>query len=181
MAIKMVQSDGFEKLTIRSLASRLGVAPMSLYNHVHDKDDLLGEVVGRMLAPVWKPRAKELDWQAWIAEAADRLRNFLVSEPVALHVYLRQPVVSPAAIERMSAMLEVLRKARVNDESAARAYAAVHTYTIGFAALQASRGRRGRTALSDPTALQLTSYTTRQQFAVGLQYLLRGIEQTIDS
>ena len=83
---------------MRSLAADLGVAPMSLYNHARDKDDLLGDVIDGMLAKVWKPRVRTFDWQTWIAEAAEKLRHFLVTQPAALHVYLRHPVVSPAAI-----------------------------------------------------------------------------------
>ncbi len=94
-------------MSIRSLAASLGVAPMSLYRHIRDKDDLLDEVVDRLLARTWRPAAAEDDWQPWIAEAASRLRDFLVSQPAALHVYLRHPVVSPAAIDRMNAMTAI--------------------------------------------------------------------------
>ena len=53
-----------------------------------------------------------------------------------MHVYLRHPVVSPTAIE---AMMRVLRRAVPDEDAARRAYAAIRTYTIGFAALEASR------------------------------------------
>jgi TetR/AcrR family transcriptional regulator, tetracycline repressor protein len=79
-----------------------------IYRHIRDKDDLLDEVVDRLLAPAWRPTAAEDDWQAWLIEAAAKLRQFLVTQPAALHVYLSHPVVSPAAIERMNAMLDVL-------------------------------------------------------------------------
>ena len=108
-ATKVVKAGGYEEMTIRSLAAELKVAPMSLYRHVRDKDDLLDEVVDRLLSRAWQPRANERDWQAWVAEAADKLRRFLVAQPAALHVYLRHPVVSPAAIARMNAMMDVLR------------------------------------------------------------------------
>ena len=175
---RAVARDGFEKMTMRSLAADLGVAPMSLYNHVNDKDDLLGEVVDRMLAKVWKPRVGTSDWQNWIGEAAERLRRFLVSQPAALHIYLRHPVISPAAVARMGAIMEVLHESGIEDKTAERAYAALHTYTIGFAALQASRnGWKPPLRASDPLATRLGAYTNRQQFVVGLRYLLEGIER----
>lgn len=176
-ATKVVKAGGYEEMTIRSLASALGVAPMSLYRHVRDKDDLLDEVVDRLLARAWRPRAAPDDWRRWISEAADKFRRFLVIQPAALHVYLRHPVVSPAAIARMEAMMAVLRQAGVDDQAAQRAYAAVHTYTIGFAALEASRA--GWTPIGDDVDVvtqQLAAYTTPGQFAVGLRYLLEGIE-----
>jgi AcrR family transcriptional regulator len=186
-ATGIVAAGGHEEMSIRGLAASLGVAPMSLYRHIRDKDDLLGEITDRLLAGAWRPAAAEDDWQAWITEAASRLRDFLVSQPAALHVYLRHPVVSPAAIDRMNAMMSVLRRTGLSEEEARSAYGALHTYTIGFAALEASRagsapgtddasgedaGRLGR---------QLAAYTTTGQFITGLHYLLQGISGHADA
>jgi AcrR family transcriptional regulator len=191
---------GYEQMTIRSLAADIGVSPMSLYHHVRDKDDLLDEVVDRLLVRAWKPRGDEADWKAWTAEAAEKLRHFLVTQPAALHVYLRHPVVSPTAIARMQAMMRVLRLAVGDEDAARRAYAAIHTYTIGFSALEASRAswdpsgtreeRTSQPTLASPPgrpdgagsdtqemAEQLAAYTTPRQFAEGLRYLLDGIDQ----
>ena len=180
--MKAVKAGGYEQLTIRSLAAELGVAPMSLYRHVRDKDDLLDEVVDRLLAGAWRPRLRERDWQGWIVEAADKLRHFLVTEPAALHVYLRHPVVSPAAIERMEAMMQVLRDAGADERAARRAYAAIHTYTVGFAALEASRaGWVPSEDTVDGVARQLAAYTTPRQFAEGLHYLIEGIERRTET
>jgi AcrR family transcriptional regulator len=40
-ALELVDQDGLEALTMRRLADALKVDPMSLYNHVESKDDLL--------------------------------------------------------------------------------------------------------------------------------------------
>ena len=178
-AIDMVRSGDYHEMTLRSLAERLGVGTMSLYRHVRDKDDILDEVADRLLEAVWRPRLNPSNWRAWLSNAAERLRNLLVSEPAALHVYLHHPVVSPAAIARMEAMLEVLRGAGLDEGGARRAYAAVHTYTVGFAALQASR--QGwvvpEEGVSSALARQLAGYTTSRQFAEGLGYLLEGFQR----
>ena len=165
-------------MSVRSLAAGLGVAPMSLYRHIRDKDDLLDEVTDRLLARAWRPSAPGNDWQAWITEAAASLRHFLVTQPAALHVYLRHPVVSPAAIERMNAIMDVLRRAGLDEAAARSAYGALHTYTIGFAALEASRSDWVPESpdLSD-LARQLAAYTTAGQFIEGLRYLLEGISR----
>jgi TetR/AcrR family transcriptional regulator, tetracycline repressor protein len=177
-ALKSVRgSGGFEQTTIRSLAADLGVAPMSLYRHVRDKDDLLDDVVDRLLRRAWRPQKHTKDWRAWVAEAADRLRQLLVTQPAALYVYLRHPVVSPAAVDRMRAVMDRLRQAGFDDQSAERAYGALQTYTIGFAALEASRGSwRPPEDRPDVLSHRLAGYTTPEQFAEGLRYLLDGIE-----
>jgi len=177
-ATLIVADEGYDALTIRSLAARLGVAPMSLYHHVRDKDDLLDEVVDRLLERFWRPDADESDWTGWLAEAAARLRAFLVGQPAAMHVYLRHPVASPAALTRMASMLAVLQRGGFDEHAALRAYAAVQTYTIGFAALEASRERsRSTSEADDPMRAQLAAFTSPQQFADGLRFLLDGIER----
>jgi TetR/AcrR family transcriptional regulator, tetracycline repressor protein len=185
-AVGIVTAGGYEEMSIRSLAASLGVAPMSLYRHIRDKDDLLAEVTDRLLASAWHPAAAEDDWQAWITEAASRLRDFLVSQPAALHVYLSHPVVSPAAIDRMNAMMSVLRRTGLSEEEARSAYGALHTYTIGFAALEASRagsapstedasGKDANGEDAGSLGRQLAAYTTTGQFVTGLHYLLQGV------
>lgn len=175
-AARLVTEVGFEHLTIRGVAARLGVAPMTLYRHVRDKDDLLEEVVDRELAAAWRPRTRTDDWRVWTSEAADRFRRFLVAQPAAMHLYLKRPVASPAAVARMDAMLDVLRSAGADEAAAQRAYASLHTYTVGFAALESSRNRGDAGATHrNPRARRLAGYTTPRQFALGLEDLLEGI------
>jgi TetR/AcrR family transcriptional regulator, tetracycline repressor protein len=179
-AVGVVAAGGYEELSIRRLAAQLGVSPMALYRHIRDKDDLLDEVVDILLAAAWMPAAAESDWQAWIIEAATKLREFLVTQPAGLHVYLRHPVVSPAALKRMNAMMGVLRQAGLDEETARSAYGALHTYTIGFAALEASRSGwvPGDGDVSN-LAQQLAAYSTAGQFMEGLHYLLAGIGREV--
>lgn len=199
-AERAVRAGGYEQLTIRSLAADLGVSPMALYHHVRDKDDLLDDVVDRLLARAWKPRADPAEWQTWLVEAADKLRQLLVAQPAALHVYLTHPVTSPAALARMDSVMTVLRQSLGDEQHAQRAYAAIHTYTVGFAALEASRSgwqtpqgaqpsvaaaRSGRNQKApgpvsqDPALVhRLAAYTTPDQFRQGLNYLLDGIENS---
>ncbi len=181
-ATKAVKGGGYASMTIRSLAAQIGVSPMSLYRYVRDKDDLLDEVVDALLEEVWRPAASEDEWRAWIAEAADNLRRFLVREPAALRVYLVHPVVSKAALERMEAMLGVLGQAGLDNEAALSAYGAIHTYTIGFAAFEASRSRSvGSEPLAGDLAGRLASFSSPRQFGEGLGYLLDGISQVAEN
>ena len=97
---RIVMADGSGEASVHALAPDLGVGPMSLYPQISDTDGVLDEAAGRQLAMAWRPEASERGWQAWVADAASRLRDFLVSQPAALHVYLRHPVASPAAVTR---------------------------------------------------------------------------------
>jgi TetR/AcrR family tetracycline transcriptional repressor len=171
-----IAAGRYDQLTIRSLAARLGVAPMTLYRHVRDKDDLLIEVVDRLLAQTWEPVTGVGDTWQWLIEVANRLRRLLVEQPAALHVFLAQPMTTPAALTRLRAMLAVLRDCGLDEQSARQVFAAVHTYTLGFAALEASRTRWLATHPdpADPDVAWLASLTSHQQFEDGLTALLDG-------
>jgi AcrR family transcriptional regulator len=81
-AVRVVAAGGYQQMSIRSLAADLGVAPMSLYRHIRDKDDLLDEVVDRLLAQIWRPAVGADDWQVWVIEAAANLWRFLSASPL---------------------------------------------------------------------------------------------------
>jgi AcrR family transcriptional regulator len=181
-ALGILERDGYERITIRAIAAELGVAPMSLYRHVRDKNDLLDEIVDRMLADRWQPRASSVSWRRWMVEVSERFREFLVTQPAALHVYLQHPVVSPTALERMDAILAALRAVGAGEREADRAYAAIHTYTIGFAALEAARSTADAAPPASGTrdrARRLASYTSHAQFRIGLDYLIDGVSASL--
>jgi hypothetical protein len=80
----------------------------------------------------------------------------------------------------MDAMLNVLCSAGADEEEARRAYGSIHTYTIGFTALAASRAKWRPSEGHDVTsrlAAELASFTTTKNFATGLGYLLNGIQR----
>lgn len=179
-ALEALEGSDFEQVTMRSLASDLGVAPMSLYRHIRSKDDLLNAVAEEMLSRAWHPPTRARSWRTWITEAANGLRELLVNEPAVLHVYLRHPVVTPTAVRRMDAIIAELRDAGFTPVGARDAYASIHTYTIGFAFLEASR----RAWVSDDEeegelSEQLANYATPRQFDRGLGHLLDGLELKI--
>lgn len=175
--MRSLRTVGFERMTIRSLAADLDVAPMSLYRYIRDKDDLMDEVVEELLIQSQPLPATSGSWQARLTVAAEGMRRLLVEEPGALYVYLRHPVVTPTAIRRMEAMLKILRDAGFDTAASKTAYAAIQTYTIGFAALETSRAGWVPPEGASRTASDLAAMTSPKQFASGLRYLLSGIER----
>jgi AcrR family transcriptional regulator len=137
-ALAIANRGELDRLSMRRLAEELHVSAMSLYAHVADKDDILDEIIENRLRGVGLP-AKSAGWLDWMAEVAERLRLVLAREPALLDRYCRRPVGVPAAIERMEASLAVLRRAGFSGADAVETFAAVHTYTIGFAALELAR------------------------------------------
>src|SRR5271155_1321640 len=76
--ILMLESEGFERLTIRGLAAKLGVAATSIYWHVGDKQALLDALAERVIAELAEVSVRGRDGQARIISIASSLRKTLL-------------------------------------------------------------------------------------------------------
>lgn len=85
-ALEVLEAEGVEGLTVRGLASKLGVAATSIYWHVGDKEALLDGVAERVIARLSEVPVRGRDPQERIVSAARSLRTTLLrhAEMVAL-------------------------------------------------------------------------------------------------
>ncbi len=179
-ALRQAQVGGLDQLTVRKLAEQFDVTPMALYRHVRDKDDILEGVADALLTQAGLP-PPTLIWEEYLVALAESLRSVLRQHPTIVSVFTRRPQVGEAALARFSGALVVLTAAGWTREEAIERYAAVHTYALGFCALEAAR--RGHdadpapSAPSDSTRLAaaVPAFVSQQQFGFGLRALVAGL------
>lgn len=58
-ARRIIERDGWEKLTIRRLATEIGVSAMTLYHHVEDRGDLLVQLISDQIGQAARPDLPE--------------------------------------------------------------------------------------------------------------------------
>jgi AcrR family transcriptional regulator len=75
--------DGFEKLTIRSVAAEVGSSPMALYRHFPSKEALIDSMLDRLLGSLELPRSGG-PWRELVTEAARSHRDLLLQHPAAV-------------------------------------------------------------------------------------------------
>lgn len=80
VALQIVDEDGLDALSMRRLAARLGVNAASLYYRFRDKDEILNEVLRRVLSDVRKTPIGT-SWQESILESSLRYRRALLKHP----------------------------------------------------------------------------------------------------
>jgi TetR/AcrR family transcriptional regulator, tetracycline repressor protein len=73
-ALRLLRRDGLSKLTMRAVASEMGVTPMAVYHYIDSKEDLLRLAYAEISAP-WGQAPLLLAGQDW----EDSLRSFLMS------------------------------------------------------------------------------------------------------
>lgn len=117
-ALELADTQGLDALTIRKLATELGVTPMALYWHFRSKEELLGGLVER----VWGEIDVDVDpAAAWPDQLRGILESLLVvlrTHPAASKLVLEFDKQSKTAMRPTEVTLEVLRSAGFSPEEA---------------------------------------------------------------
>lgn len=130
-AMALADADGIDALTIRRLASELGVGAMSVYYYVADKDEILDGIVDRVVEEMELPRPRA-DWKTELRTAALSAHAALIRHPWAAGLLLSGPRVSEARMRQMDAILGCLRSAGFSPEMTDHAYHALDSHITGF-------------------------------------------------
>ncbi|WP_129668913.1 TetR/AcrR family transcriptional regulator [Phytoactinopolyspora endophytica] len=169
-AHKLLIERGLDGLSMRGLATRLGVAPNAIYSHVANKTALVDELLDEVLAAVVVPDPDTTEANAGLVRIMTSSYTVLLDHPDLVPLYLaRQGARGPHAQRLGDVMFALLAQAGVTGPAAHEARRVLIVYTIGFAALSTSAG-------PEPSEDRpLGSAELSGNFASGLQWLLTGI------
>src|ERR1700727_588089 len=98
-ALEVVATEGYDALTMRSVAAVLDTGPASLYAHVVNKADIDELIIGRLCAQLVLPEPDPATWREQILDACAQIRD----------QYLKYPGISRAALVMVPTNLDVLR------------------------------------------------------------------------
>jgi AcrR family transcriptional regulator len=89
-ALQLADREGLEAVTLRGLASHLGVHVTSLYNHVLDKEAVLDGMVEHLIQEANLPTGN-MEWEEWIRRFAAAIRAVAHKHPGAFTVFHHRP------------------------------------------------------------------------------------------
>jgi len=131
-AVALADQAGMGSLTMRRLADRLHVEPMSLYYHVADKDEILDGMVDLVFGEVELPLA-DAEWKTAMRDRASSARDALRRHPWAIGLMDSRLNAGPSTLRHHDAIIGCLRGAGFSIELAAHAISAIDSYLYGFA------------------------------------------------
>lgn len=130
VALEFGSREGFDQLSMRSLARVLGVTPMALYHHVADKQDLLAMLVDEVLAPVEVPDKDFGTWQERLAEMQRRNRTYNVRYP-GIDVVISEVKLTKQGERLMQGYLRILRDGGFSAREAMLGLNTIYTLGLG--------------------------------------------------
>lgn len=144
----MLEREGPEALSMRRLASALGVSPMGLYNHIRDKQDLVDGITQALVAELKPIPAETTEWRERLRFIFRSLRKICLQNAAVIPLVESAEVLGQEFFRPMEAALAALREVGLSPEEALRAYYALANFTMGQISYQIRGPFRGM----DPTA-----------------------------
>jgi AcrR family transcriptional regulator len=134
-ALRLVDEEGAEALSMRTLAQRLETGTAVLYRAVANRAELIGHVVDWVLGEVdIDDDATDGDWQRACIAAAQAIFAALHRHRGVAPLLIEQVPTGPNALRLREQVLAMLLANGFPPQSAAMIYATLARYVVGFAA-----------------------------------------------
>lgn len=105
-ALRLADEQGMAALTVRGVARRLGVEPMSIYHYFASKEALLDAVWDEVLARgVLPPEHPAESWQEFLRATAQHFRKALRAHPNVLSLMLGRGARTARSLDLVQATL----------------------------------------------------------------------------
>jgi TetR/AcrR family transcriptional regulator, tetracycline repressor protein len=189
-ALELVDAEGADALSMRTLAQRLDSGTATLYRHFNNRSQLVARVVDQVFGEVdiGAAQLEGMTWQHSCEAVANAMFAALGRHPGAAQLLLEQTPFGPNAMMLRETSLGAFLNDGFAPELAARCYATLSRYVLGFA-IQLSGQPDSRTAL-DVEAFQNVDRSNfpatlaaahampvplEEEFSFGLELIIKGL------
>lgn len=200
VAVEIADERGVGAVTMREVASRLGVEAMSLYNHVANKDDML-DGMADFVAQQFDLPEDTSSWREAMRRRAISAHKVFGEHPWAPMLFDSRGSSGPSALRYYDWVLGVLIRAGFGTVDASRAFSLLDSYIYGFGIQQfnfsagdddMSPEERAEMILAFippdqypylhrmATQATQTGYDAEADFAFGLEIVLDGLQRVLD-
>jgi AcrR family transcriptional regulator len=198
-ATRICDEESIEALTIRRLASDLGVGAMTLYGYFRNKEEILDGIADHILGQLELPPAEETSPAVVVRSLSWAFLRMMRQHPSIVRLFTTRVTTSMDSMRRaFDSVIGRLRAVGFTDMDAVRAYGLIVQYTLGFASYQAPRswGKPDDSGLAElqrqrkhfyaslpleqfpnmvELATEVTNLPTDGQFVFGLDCLIAGL------
>ncbi|WP_380281594.1 TetR/AcrR family transcriptional regulator [Kitasatospora purpeofusca] len=193
-ALRIVDAEGMDALSMRRVGQELGTGAASLYAHVGSKEELLELVLDLVYAGIELESADPARWQEQVKQLLRTSRAALLSHrDLAKAAVVANVPVTPHAMDIAEAMLAMLRAGGLDERTAAYGVDLLGLYTTATAFEVSSRGGADTEAFGDrirdyfatipaerypmmtSMAVALTRNVGDERFEFGLDILVAGL------
>jgi AcrR family transcriptional regulator len=203
IALRIADEDGVDAVSMRRIASELGVGTMSLYHHVADKEELLELMADAISGELLVPGEILGDWREALRAIAHRTREAFMRHPWLIDTAGSRPLVTPNQLRHIEQSVAVVADLDIDRETAIAMVMATDDYTIGHVFRRVRMGGAGGERpfssaedqarvrelldtgefplLADTLASGADLAPPPDTFEVGLEWLFDGMQALMDA
>ncbi len=188
-ALAVVERDGLVALSMRAVASELGIGTMSLYRYVDSRERLEDLLVERVLGEVELELPARAPWNKRVTLLAERVRSAIINHPAVVPLLLTRRHKAEVSLRWGEAMLSELAEGGFTGKERAIAFRTLLSYLLGAVQVEhfGPLSGAGTAALAElpraqyptlaDTALHARRISPDEEFQRGLALVLRGLER----
>jgi AcrR family transcriptional regulator len=132
--IEVAREVGLERVTLKEIADRLGVALATLYRHVKNRDELVRLAAFAAALERRLPDREHADWSELATRYAETLFESFLAEPQMIAELLKGRIGPHVEVDVLEQFLGEIAKHGFSEEDGVRLFHALGTLTIGAAA-----------------------------------------------
>jgi len=171
-AVELADAEGLDAVSIRRLAAELPARPMSLYNHIADKTELVGLMLDRIIDEGLIGEALSPDWREALRQIAHAARSSAERHPWLTAGLGAARSQRESFRRHYEESLRALAGLQAGDDDKFRLLAAVDSFTFGHVALESAR---------QSAAVGDLGQLPDNAFEAGLEWLLAGAAAAFDA
>ncbi|WP_316771730.1 TetR/AcrR family transcriptional regulator [Streptomyces sasae] len=134
--VRLLDTDGLAKFSMRRLAGELNVTAMSVYWYVDTKDDLLELALDAAFGELSLPDTAEGDWREQLRTLATEYRALLVRHPWLSPLAGRYLNIGPNSLAFSRVVQQVVRRAGLPAHGVTGAISAVFQFVYGYGTIE---------------------------------------------
>lgn len=134
-ALAIVDAEGLRALSMRRLASELGIEAMSLYHHFRNKDAILDGLAAHIFLSMPALETPAATWQQAAEEYVVRFYRTLVAHPHVIPVVAARPFNTEATMGHIEGPMAAVTASGVDPQVAGEIYMALVSLSFGRAFL----------------------------------------------
>jgi AcrR family transcriptional regulator len=143
-ALRLLDRDGLDALSMRRVADELGTGAASLYWHVADKDELLDLIFDRVIGEHDLPDPDPEHWTEQVKDVARQTRAAIARHRDIVRISIGRFPVGPNALRFSERLLAILRAGDLPDRLAVTATHLLMIVVNGFAVEEAGATQPGK-------------------------------------
>lgn len=158
-ALRLIDDEGLEALTMRRLAQELGVEPVTVYRQIPNKEAILAAVGERLWSEMPPPPEdfRQWDWRRQVRTMWLDLHAMMQAHPNAIPILARGGAYSSSAAAGTMQMADVFRRGGLSPDDAAELLHIIGACVVGFGfatvwGRQAARGEGPEAPAGEPLA-----------------------------